>query len=67
MHGKKEKEPQPPLYGMIGKWHFGRFANMKGPLEEENEEIQSRNIVEEENNEAKEDDKHGFYDIVDDI
>ena len=26
---KKAKEPQPPLYGMIGKGHFGRFTNMK--------------------------------------
>ena len=36
--GKKTKEPQPPLYGMIGKWHFGRLADMKDPLEYENDE-----------------------------
>ena len=43
---KKEKEPQPPLYGMIGKGHFGRFADMKDPVDEENEETQAGNIVE---------------------
>ena len=64
---KKVKEPQPPLYGMIGKWHFGRFADMKDPLDEENEETQAGNIVEEENNEVEDDDEHGLYDILDDI
>ena len=33
---KKAKKPKPPLYGMIGKEHFGRFANMKYPLEDDN-------------------------------
>ena len=44
---KKEKEPQPPLYGMIGKGHFGRFANMKDPLEDENDQNEVENVAEE--------------------
>ncbi len=64
---KKAKEPQPPLSGMTGKWHFGSFADMKDPWEEENEETEVENIVEEENNEALEDDEHALYDIVDEL
>ena len=43
---KKEKEPQPPLYGMIGKGHFGRFVNMKDPLEDENDQNEVENVAE---------------------
>ena len=46
---------------------YERFADMKDPLEEENEETQVENIMEEENNEAEEDNGHGLYDIFDDI
>ena len=35
---KKAKEPQPPLYGIIGKGHFGIFADMKDPLEDDNDQ-----------------------------
>ena len=35
---KKAKEPQPPLHGMFGKTYIGRFADIKDPLEEENEQ-----------------------------
>ncbi len=39
------KEPQPPLYGMIGKGNFGRVADMKDPVDVQNEETQEGNIV----------------------
>ena len=42
---KKEKEPQPPLYGMIGKGHFGRFADMKDPLEDDNDQNEAENVA----------------------
>ena len=35
---KKAKEPQPPLHGMFGKTYIRRFADIKDPLEEENEQ-----------------------------
>ena len=44
---KKTKEPQLPLYGMIGKGQFGRFADMKDPLEDENEQNEAENVAEE--------------------
>ena len=59
---KKEKKPQPPLHGMIGKAYIGRFADIKDPLEEQNE---AENIVEEDNHETLEDEEFGLRDIVD--
>ena len=35
---KKAKEPQPPLYGMIRKGHFGRFVDMKDLLQDDNDQ-----------------------------
>ena len=35
---KKAKEPQPPLHGMFGKTYIARLADMKDPLEDENEQ-----------------------------
>ena len=64
---KMAKEPQPLLYGMIEKGHFGRFADMKYRLENDIEENREENIVEEENNEATENDEHGLYDILNEI
>ena len=62
---KKAKEPQPPLHGMFGKTYIGRFANIKGPLEEENEQNEVENIVEEDNDETLEGEEFGLRDIVD--
>ena len=62
---KKAKEPRPPLHGMYGKTHIGGFADMKDPLEEENEQNETENIVEEDNDETLEDEEFGLRDIVD--
>ena len=62
---KKAKEPQPPLYGMIGKAYIERFADIKDPLEEENEQNEAENIVEEDNDETLEDEEFGLRNIVD--
>ena len=62
---KKAKEPQPPLHGMYGKTHIGGFADMKDPLEEENEQKETENIVEEDNDETLEDEECGLRDILD--
>ena len=62
---KKEKEPQPPLHRMFGKTYIGRFADIKDPLEEENEQKEAENIVEEDNEETREDEEFGLRDIVD--
>lgn len=62
---KKVKKPQPPLDGMIGKWYFGRFAIIKDPLEEENDQTKVESIMEEDNNETLVEDEYGWHDIVD--
>jgi len=62
---KKAKEPQPPLHGMFGKTYIGRFADIKDPLEDENEQKEAENIVEEDNDETLEDEEFGLCDIVD--
>ena len=48
---------------MIGKWHSGKFADIKDPLEEENEQKEIENIVEEDNDETLEDEEFGLRDI----
>ena len=58
-------EPQPPLHGMFGKTYTGRFADIKDPLEEENEQKEAKNIVEEDNDETLEDEEFGLRKIVD--
>ena len=64
---KKEKEPQPPLDGMIGKKYFGTFIDIKDPSEEENyqTEANNENIVEEDSNETLKDEEFGLRDIID--
>ena len=62
---KKAKEPQPPLHGMFRKTYIGRFADIKDPLKEENEQKEIENIVEEDNDETPEDEEFGLCDIVD--
>jgi len=62
---KKAKESQPPLHGMFGKTYIGSFADIKDPLEEENEQNETENIVEEDNDETLEDEEFGLRDIVD--
>ena len=62
---KKAKEPQPPLHGMFGKTYIGSFADIKDPLEEENEKNETENIVEEDNDETLEDKEFGLRHIVD--
>ena len=64
---KKENEPQPPLYGMIGKGHFGRFADMKDPLEDDNDQNEEENVVEEAVNAILDDVEDVLVDIVDDV
>ena len=61
---KKAKEPQPPLHGMFGKTYIGRFADIKDPLEKENEQKEAENIVEEDNDETLENEEFGLRDIV---
>ena len=62
---KKTKESQPPLHGMFGKTYIRRFADIKDPLEEENEQKEAENIVEEDNDETLEDVEFGLRNIVD--
>ena len=62
---KKAKEPQPPLHGMFGKTYIGILADMKDPLEDENEQKEAENIEEESNDETPEDEEFGLRDIVD--
>ena len=64
---QKEKEPQPPLDGIIGKAYFGIFANIKDPSKEENNETETNdeNIVEEDNNDTLEYEEFGLHDIID--
>ena len=62
---KKAKEPQPPLHGMFGKTYIGSFTDIKDPLEEENKQNETENIVEEDNDETLEDEEFGLRDIVD--
>ena len=62
---KKAKEPQPPLHGMFGKTYIESFADIKDPLEEENEQNETENIVEEDNDETLEDEEFGLRDILD--
>jgi len=57
---KNAKEPQPPLHGMFGKTYIGRFTDIKDPLEKE-----TKNIVEEDNDETLEDEEFGLRDIID--
>ena len=61
---KKAKEPQPPLYGMIGKGHFGRFVDMKDPLEDDNDQNEVENVAEETINDVLDDVEHVLVDIV---
>lgn len=64
---KKAKEPQPPLYLMIGKGHFGRFVDMKDPLEDDNDQNEAKNVAEEDINDVLEDVEHVLVDIIDDL
>jgi hypothetical protein len=45
---KLSKEPQVPLGGMIGKDHLGELADIKEPMEEQNDTMEAQNDVEEE-------------------
>ena len=64
---KKEWETQPSLYGMIGKGHFGRFVDMKDPLEDDNDQDEVENVAEEAINDVLDDVEHVLVDIVDDL
>ena len=64
---KKAKEPQPPLYGMIGNGHFGRFTDTKDPLEEDNDQNEVENVAKEAINDVLDDVEHVLVDIVDDL
>ena len=59
------KEPQVPLWGMIGNDHFGELADIKEPMEEQNDTMEAQNYVEEDDNVSVENDEFGIYDIVD--
>ena len=68
MCGKKEaEEPQPPLYGMMGKAYVGTFIDIKDPSQEENDETEANdeNIGEEENNYTLEDEDFWLHDMLD--
>ena len=47
---KTSKEPQVPLGGMIGNDHFGELADIKEPMEEQNDTMEAQNDVEEDDN-----------------
>ena len=50
---------------MFGKTYIEKFADIKDPLEDENEQKEAKNIVEEDNDETLEDKEFGLHDIVD--
>ena len=52
---------------MIGKGHFGRFADMKDPLEKDNDQNEVENVAEEAINDVLDDIEHVLVDIVEDI
>jgi hypothetical protein len=62
---KLSKEPQVPLGGVIGNDHFGELANIKEPMEEQNDTMEAQNDIEEHNNVSIKNDEFGIYDIVD--
>ena len=62
---KLSKEPQVPLGGMIRKDHFGELADIKEPMEEQNDTMEAQNDVKEDDNVSVENDEFGIYDIVD--
>ena len=62
---KLSKEPQVPLGGMIGKDHFRELADIKEPMEEQNDTMEGQNDVEEDDDVFVEHDEFGIYDIVD--
>ena len=62
---KLSKDPQVPLWGMIGKDHFGEIADIKETMEEQNDTMEAQNDVEEDDDASVEHDKFGIYDIVD--
>ena len=64
---KKAKEPQPPLSGMIGKGNFGRFVDMKDPLEDDNDQNEEENVAEEAINVVLDDVGDVLVDIVNDV
>ena len=59
------KEPQVPLGGMIGNDHFGELAEIKEPMEEQNDTMEAQNDVKEDYNVSNENDEFRIYDIVD--
>jgi hypothetical protein len=62
---KMSKEPQVPLGGMIGKDHFGELADIKEPMEEQNDTMEAQNDGEEDDDVSVEHDEFRIYDIVD--
>ena len=59
------KEPQVPLGGMIGKDHFGELVDIKELMEEQNDTMEAKKDVEEEDDVSVEHDEFGIYYIVD--
>ena len=59
------KEPQVPLGGMIVKDHIGELADIKEPIEEKHDTMETHNDVEENDNVYVENDEFGIYDILD--
>jgi hypothetical protein len=62
---KLSKVPQLPLGGMIGNDHFGELADIKEPMEEQNDTMEAQNEIEEDDKVYVENDEFGIYDIVD--
>jgi len=50
---------------MIGNDHFGELADIKEPMEKQNDTMETENDVEEDDNVFVENDEFGIYDIVD--
>ena len=48
---------------MIGNDHFGELADIKEPMEEQNDTMEAQNDVEEDDNVSVENDEFGIYDI----
>ena len=59
------KEHPVPLGGMIGNDHFGELADIKEPMEEQNDTMEVQNGVEEDDDVSIENVEFEIYDIVD--
>ena len=62
---KMSKEPQVPLGGFLGKYHFGEISNINDTMEVQNDRTEAQNDVQENDDVSLENDEFEILDIVD--